>query len=58
MKRGHIILIAGAIFLVAGITIAVVWRVSFVGSFVANNTLVDKKTINAGQSVSVQNDVT
>jgi hypothetical protein len=58
MKRGHIILIAGAIFLVAGITIAAVWGVSFVGSFVANNTLVDKKTINAGQSVSVQNDVT
>jgi hypothetical protein len=57
MKRGHIILIAGAVLLVAGITIAAVWGVSFAGSFVANNTLVAKTTINAGQSVSAQNNV-
>ena len=54
-------LIAGAVLLVAGITISAVWGVSFAGSFVTSfvrdNTLVAKTTINAGQSVSAQNQV-
>jgi hypothetical protein len=35
-----------------------VWGVSFAGSFVANNTIVAKTTINPGQSVSTKTDVT
>ncbi len=57
MKRGHVILIAGAVLLVAGITIGAVWGMSFASSFFTNNTLVAKTTINAGQSVSAQNHV-
>jgi hypothetical protein len=57
MKRGHIILIAGAVLLVAGITIAAVWGTSFASSFFTNNTLVAKTTINAGQSVTAQNHI-
>ena len=57
MKRGHIILIAGAVLLVAGITIAAVWGMSFASSFFTNNTLVAKTTINAGQSVTAQNHI-
>ncbi len=61
MKRGHVILITGAVLLVAGITISAVWGASFassfVTSFVRDNTLVAKTTINAGQSVSAQNQV-
>lgn len=58
MQRGYIILIAGAVLLVAGIAIAAVWGVSFASSFIANNTLVAKTTINPGQSVSAKTDVT
>ncbi len=57
MKRGQIILIGGAVLLVAGITISAVWGMSFASSFFTNNTLVAKTTINAGQSVSAQNQV-
>lgn len=57
MKRGHVILITGAVLLVAGITISAVWGMSFASSFFTNNTLVSKTTINAGQSVSAQNQV-
>lgn len=58
MKRGYIVLIAGAVLLVAGIAIAAVWGVAFAGSFVQNNTIVAKTTINPGQSVSAKTDVT
>src|SRR5918911_2882359 len=58
MKRGHIILIAGAVLLAAGITIASFWAISFAGSFVINNTLIGKTIIDGGRSVSIQNHVT
>ena len=58
MKRGHFILIGGAVLLVAGIAIAAVWGVSFAGSFIANNTIVAKTAINSGQSVSAKTGVT
>jgi hypothetical protein len=58
MKRGHIILIAGAVLLAAGITIASFWAISFAGSFVTNNTLIGKTIIDGGRSVSIQNHVT
>ena len=58
MKRGYIILIAGAVLLVAGVAIAAVWGVAFAGSFIQNNTIVAKTTVNPGQSVSAKTDVT
>jgi hypothetical protein len=58
MKRGHIILIAGAVVLAAGIIIASFWAISFAGSFVTNNTLIGKTIIDGGRSVSIQNHVT
>ena len=58
MKRGHVILIAGAAVLVVGIAIAAIWGVSFAGSFVANNTILADTAINPGQSVSAKTDVT
>ena len=57
MKRGHIILISGAVLLVAGIAVAAIWGISFASSFVRDNTIVAKATIPAGQSVSAKTDV-
>jgi hypothetical protein len=58
MKRGYIILISGAILLIAGIVISAIWGASFANSFMTNNTIVAKTIINAGQSVSAKTDVT
>jgi hypothetical protein len=57
MKRGHIILISGAVIFIAGIVIAAIWGISFAGAFVRDNTIVGKTTINAGQSVSAKTEV-
>ncbi|SRR5579885_2048430 len=57
MKRGHAILIGGAILLVAGIAVAAVWGISFAGSFLSNNTIVGRTTIYPGQSISAKTDV-
>ena len=58
MKRGYVTLISGAVLLVIGIVISAIWGVSFANSFMANNTIVAKTIINAGQSVSAKTDVT
>ncbi len=58
IKRGHVILIAGAILFIAGIAIAAVWGVSFAGRFLSDNTIVGKTMINPGQSVSSNTEVT
>ena len=58
MKRGPAILIGGAVLLVAGIAIAAVWGVSFASSFIANNTIVGRTTIEPGHSISAKTDVT
>ncbi|AIC14610.1 hypothetical protein [Nitrososphaera viennensis] len=57
MKRGHIVLVSGAVLLVSGIAISVVWGVSFAGSFLRDNTIVAKTTIDAGKSVDARTEV-
>jgi hypothetical protein len=57
MERGHIILIAGAAMLIAGIAVAAISGVSFASRFVSDNTIVGRTTIGPGQSVSAKTDV-
>jgi hypothetical protein len=57
MKRGHIVLISGAVLLVAGIIISAIWAVQFAGSFLRDNTIVPQTSIDAGKSVDTRIDV-
>ena len=57
MKRGHIVLISGAVLLVAGIIISAVWAVQFAGSFWRDNTIVAETSIDAGKSVNTRMNV-
>ena len=57
MKRGHIILSAGAALLVAGIALSVVWGVSYASSIYANNAVIDNTVIQPGASISTNKDV-
>lgn len=57
MERGHIILLCGAVLIVAGVSLAAVWGVSFASSFVSDNTLIGRTTINPGDSFSVGTNV-
>lgn len=57
MKRGHIILFSGAALLIAGIAISAIWGVSFASTFVRDNTIVAKTTIDAGKSIDAKTDV-
>ena len=54
MKRGYIILISGAVLLVAGIIISAVWAVQFAGSFLRDNTIVAQTSVDAGKSVDTR----
>jgi hypothetical protein len=54
MKRGYIILISGAVLLVAGIIISAVWAVQFAGSFLRDNTIVAQTSIDVGKSVDTR----
>jgi hypothetical protein len=54
VQRGHIILIAGAALLVAGIAITAVWGTSFASTFLAENTIVAERSIEPGESVNVR----
>jgi hypothetical protein len=54
MKRGYIILISGAVLLVAGIIISAIWAVQFAGSFLRNNTIVAQTSVDAGKSVDTR----
>lgn len=57
MKRGHIILSAGAALLVAGLVIALVWGISYASSVYANNTVIANTPIQPGASVSAKKNV-
>lgn len=57
MKRGYPVLIAGAILLVAGVTLSAVWGASFASSFVQQNSIVARTSIDAGKSATAQTDV-
>jgi hypothetical protein len=57
MKRGHIILSAGAALLVTGMVITVVWGVSYASSIYANNAVIDNTVIQPGASISATKDV-
>jgi hypothetical protein len=53
MKRSYIILIAGAVILIAGIAIFLVYTNSFVDPFLSENTIVSNSTIQSGQSINI-----
>ena len=57
MRRGHIILSAGAALLVAGVVIALVWGISYASSLYANNTVIANTPIQPGTSLSAKKDV-
>lgn len=50
-------LISGAVLLAAGIAISASWGVSFAGSFLQENTVVAKTTLDAAKSVDARTDV-
>lgn len=54
MQRGHIILIAGAALLVAGIAITAAWGTSLARSFLAENTIMQTTSLAPGQSIDAQ----
>jgi hypothetical protein len=54
MKRGYIILISGAVLLVAGIIISAVWAIPFAGSFLRDTTMVAKTSIDPGKSLDTR----
>jgi hypothetical protein len=54
MKRGHIVLLSGAVLLVAGIVISAVWAIPFAGSFLSNNTILAKTSIDPGKSLDIR----
>jgi len=58
MKRGHIILSAGAALLVAGIVVTVAWGISYASSVYANNTVIANTSIQPGNSITAKKDVT
>ena len=57
MKRGYIILISGAVLLVAGIIISAVWAIPFAGSFLRDTTMVAKTSIDPGKSLDTRIEV-
>jgi hypothetical protein len=57
LKRGHIILLSGAALLIVGIAISAIWGVSFASTFVRDNTIVAKTTIDAGKSIDAKTNV-
>lgn len=57
MKRGHIILSAGAALFVAGLAIAVVWGISYANSVYAKNAVVANTSIQPGASITAKKDV-
>lgn len=58
MRLGYIIMIGGAVFLVAGIAVAVYYGSAFVNSFGRDNRIIEKTSLAAGQSLSEKKDVT
>jgi hypothetical protein len=52
LKRGYITLIAGGVFLVAGIIISVVWAGSFAGQFLQENTIIGQTLVRPSESIN------
>jgi hypothetical protein len=57
MKRGYIIILSGAILLVAGIALSAVWGISFAGNFLRENTIVAKTSIDPGKAIDTKTEV-
>jgi uncharacterized membrane protein len=56
--RGYIILIIGAVLFVAGIIIAAVWAIPFASTFLQENTLINRVSIEPGRSIEATTQVT
>src|SRR5437879_1701362 len=53
MQRGYIILIAGAVLLISGIVISILWAVPFAGTIIRENTILSGVSIRPVGSVNV-----
>jgi uncharacterized RDD family membrane protein YckC/UPF0716 family protein affecting phage T7 exclusion len=58
MQRGYIILIAGAVLLISGIVISILWAVPFAGTIIRENTILSGVSIRPAGSVIASTQVT
>jgi hypothetical protein len=58
VKRGHIVLISGAVLFAVGIALTTVWGTQFAGMFLQDNTLINEVSIDPGQSIESTRQVT
>ena len=57
MQRGYIILIAGAVLLISGIVISILWAVPFTGTIIRENTILSGVSIRPAGSVNASTQV-
>ena len=57
MQRGYIILIAGAVLLISGIVISILWAVPFAGTIIRENTILSGVSIGPAGSVNASTQV-
>src|SRR5947209_4957732 len=57
MQRGYIILIAGAVLLISGIVISILWTGSFAGTIIRENTILSGVSIRPAGSVNTSTQV-
>ena len=57
MQRGYIILIAGAVLLISGIVISILWAVPFAGTIIRENTILSGVSIRPAGSVNASTHV-
>jgi uncharacterized RDD family membrane protein YckC len=57
MQRGYIILIAGAVLLISGIVISILWAVPFAGTIIRENTILSGVSIRPAGSVNASTQV-
>jgi hypothetical protein len=52
LKWGYIILIAGAVLLVSGIVLSILWAISFAGEFIRENTIIGQTLLRPSKSIN------
>ncbi len=57
MQRGYIILIAGAVLLISGIVISILWAVPFAGTIIRENTILSGVSVRPAGSVNASTQV-
>ena len=57
VQRGYIILIVGAVLLISGIVISILWAGSFAGTIIRENTILSGVSIRPAGSINAYNQV-